>query len=82
MKTPATTLATFAAASPARRHFLKVSATSAAGLSLAFYLPDKAEAADTPRLNAWIDIEPDETIVIRYARAEMGQGSRTSAPML
>ena len=65
-----------------RRHFLQVSATAAAGLSLAFYLPDKAEAADTPRLNAWIEIEPDETIVIRYARAEMGQGSRTSAPML
>ena len=68
--------------SPERRHFLKVSATAAAGLSLAFYLPERAQAADTPKLNAWIEIQPDETIIIRYARAEMGQGSRTSAPML
>ena len=65
-----------------RRHFLQVSATAAAGLSLAFYLPEKADAADTPRLNAWIEIQPDDTIIIRYARTEMGQGSRTSAPML
>jgi CO/xanthine dehydrogenase Mo-binding subunit len=65
-----------------RRHFLQVSATAAAGLSLAFYLPEKADAADTPRLNAWIEIQPDDTIVIRYARTEMGQGSRTSAPMM
>ncbi len=68
--------------SPARRHFLQVSASAAAGLSLAFYLPERAQAADTPKLNAWIEIQPDETIIIRYARAEMGQGSRTSAPML
>ena len=65
-----------------RRHFLQVSATAAAGLSLAFYLPEKADAADTPRLNAWIEIQPDDTIIIRYARTEMGQGSRTSAPMM
>jgi isoquinoline 1-oxidoreductase beta subunit len=76
MKTPST------AAALDRRHFLKVSATAAAGLSLGFYLPERAGAADTPKLNAWIEIQPDETIVIRYARTEMGQGSRTSAPML
>jgi isoquinoline 1-oxidoreductase beta subunit len=33
-------------------------------------------------VNAWINIHSDESIVIRYARTEMGQGSRTSAPML
>jgi isoquinoline 1-oxidoreductase beta subunit len=72
-----------AAASPARRQFLKVSASAAAGLSLAFYLPEKSQAqTDRPRINAWIEIQPDETIIIRYARTEMGQGSRTSAPML
>ena len=68
--------------SPERRHFLQVSATAAAGFSLAFYLPERAQAADAPKLNAWIEIQPDETIIIRYARTEMGQGSRTSAPML
>jgi isoquinoline 1-oxidoreductase beta subunit len=33
-------------------------------------------------LNAWIEIHPDERVVIRYARVEMGQGSSTSAPMI
>jgi len=65
-----------------RRHFLKITASAAASFSLGFYLPDTALAADAPQLNAWIDIQADDTIVIRYARAEMGQGSKTSAPML
>lgn len=67
---------------PDRRVFLKTSATAAAGLSLAFYLPSRSDANNAPRLNAWVEVRPDETVIIRYARAEMGQGSRTSAPML
>jgi isoquinoline 1-oxidoreductase beta subunit len=51
-------------------------------MSLGFFLPERAHAADTPQLNVWIEIEPNNTIVIRYARAEMGQGSMTSAPMM
>src|SRR5207302_10350581 len=31
---------------------------------------------------AWVVIRPDDAIIIRYARSEMGQGSMTSAPML
>ena len=68
-----------------RRHFLKVSGSATAGLSLGFFVPDRASAAagtDTPQLNVWVEIEPNDTIVIRYARAEMGQGSMTSAPMI
>ena len=65
-----------------RRHFLKVSGTASAGMSLGFFLPERAQAADKPQLNVWIEIEPNDTIVIRYARAEMGQGSMTSAPMM
>jgi len=65
-----------------RRHFLKVSGTASAGLSLGFFVPERAQAAGTPQLNVWIEIEPNDTIVIRYARAEMGQGSMTSAPMM
>ena len=65
-----------------RRHFLKVSGTASAGMSLGFFLPERAHAANTPQLNVWIEIEPNNTIVIRYARAEMGQGSMTSAPMM
>ena len=67
---------------PDRRLFLKTSATAAAGLSLGFYLPGRSDASNTPRLNAWVEVLPNETVVIRYARTEMGQGSRTSAPQL
>jgi isoquinoline 1-oxidoreductase beta subunit len=30
-----------------------------------------------PEVNAWVNIKPDETVVIRIARTEMGQGTRT-----
>ena len=76
MSTPYTT------ASLDRRNFLKVSSTSTAGLSLGFFVPERANAAETPQLNVWVEIEPNDTIIIRYARAEMGQGSMTSAPMI
>ena len=65
-----------------RRFFLKTSATAVAGLSLGFYLPGRSDASNTPRLNAWVEVLPNDTVVIRYARTEMGQGSRTSAPQL
>ena len=65
-----------------RRQFLKVSGTASAGMSLGFFVPGRAQATDTPQLNVWIEIEPNDTVVIRYARAEMGQGSMTSAPMM
>jgi isoquinoline 1-oxidoreductase beta subunit len=70
-----------------RREFIKTSAAVGGGLSFGFFLP-LAEAqglgATAPgnEVNAWVVVRPDETIVIRYARSEMGQGSMTSAPML
>ena len=33
-------------------------------------------------MNAWLMIEPDDTIIIRYPRSEMGQGSFTALPMI
>jgi isoquinoline 1-oxidoreductase beta subunit len=65
-----------------RRHFLKVTSGTTAGLSLGFFVPGRASAANAPQLNVWVEIEPNDAIVIRYARAEMGQGSMTSAPMI
>jgi isoquinoline 1-oxidoreductase beta subunit len=65
-----------------RRHFLQVTSSTTAGLSLGFFVPERASAANAPQLNVWVEIEPGDTIVIRYARAEMGQGSMTSAPMI
>ena len=65
-----------------RRQFMQASVGAAAGLSLGFHWPRAANAQTTPMLNAWIDITPDNRVILRYARAEMGQGSLTSAPML
>ena len=62
-----------------RRQFLATSA--AGGLSLAFHLPFASEAvaqgATTPEVNAWVVIKPDDTVVVRIARSEMGQGTLT-----
>jgi isoquinoline 1-oxidoreductase subunit beta len=67
-----------------RRDFLRVSATSAAGLVLGFTLPerDKLEAQFPPppvaRPNAYIRIAPDETVTFTLPKVEMGQGPVTS----
>ena len=67
-----------------RRKFLKQSAAIGGGLSVGFSFPgalaQKPDAA--AEINAWVVIRPDDAIIIRYARSEMGQGSMTSAPML
>ncbi|MGB7543053.1 MAG: molybdopterin cofactor-binding domain-containing protein [Burkholderiales bacterium] len=70
-----------------RREFLKTSAAVGGGLAIGFHLPSalaaKAGAEDKGvEIDAWVVIRPDDSVIIRYARAEMGQGSMTSAPML
>lgn len=69
-----------------RRKFLLASAAVSGGFALGFALPqNKAQAAsanENTRVNIWVEVAPDDTVTIRYARSEMGQGSLTSAPQL
>ena len=69
-----------------RRSFLITVAAGGSGLVLGFALPggcEPAQAVDgAPEVNAWIMIRPDDTVVIRVSRSEMGQGTFTALPML
>jgi isoquinoline 1-oxidoreductase beta subunit len=68
-----------------RRSFLARGAAATAGLSLGFHIPfaDEASAQSvTPEINAWVVIKPDETVVVRVARVEMGQGTLTGLAQL
>ena len=72
-----------------RRTFLKSVAAAGGSFVLGFQLPaharaelpdDGSDAAFAP--NAWIRIDPDETVTLMVASSEMGQGVMTSIPML
>jgi isoquinoline 1-oxidoreductase beta subunit len=69
-----------------RRSFLTAAIAAGGGLSLGMRIPfgvGAARAADAaPEINAWVVIRPDDTVVIRIARSEMGQGSLTGLAQL
>src|SRR5579871_2477736 len=69
-----------------RRSLLVKSAAIGGGMMLGFALPDRVEAGSPqeipPEINAWIVIKSDDTVIIRVARSEMGQGILTALPML
>lgn len=55
----------------------------AIGLDIPFGGPAVVRAADgSPEVNAWVVVRPDDTVVIRIARSEMGQGSLTGLAQL
>ena len=60
---------------------------AAAGLTLGFRIPlgdgvAHAQAGYPDEVNAWVVVKPDETVVIRIARSEMGQGTLTGLAQL
>lgn len=69
-----------------RRRFLIGTAAAAGGFSLGFHLPFAAQAQERnailPEVNAWVLIHPDDTVVVRIARSEMGQGTLTGLAQL
>src|SRR5271154_1355068 len=70
-----------------RRQFLQASAAVGGGLVLEFSFAGPAGAQmmltdGMPELTHWIVIYPDDRVVIRIARSEMGQGSLTGLAQL
>ena len=79
-----------------RRHFIVTAVTAAGGFAIGISaVPRSARAATVVAepwnddhaynphdIDAWIAIDPDDSILIRYQRSEMGQGSMTALPMM
>src|SRR5215204_7308277 len=79
-----------------RREFLATVAAAQGALVLGFWMPEKAsaqtppavpgaawyEAPTMPEVNAWIVVAPDDTVTIRIAQTELGQGVWTSNAMM
>jgi isoquinoline 1-oxidoreductase beta subunit len=70
-----------------RRSFIVGTAAAAGGLAIGVRLPfGSAEAQGVAEagaeIQAWVVVKPDDTCVIRIARSEMGQGTRTGLAQL
>lgn len=70
-----------------RREFVRVTAVAGGGYQLAIALPARlwevpGRSATSADLTAFIHIGADDLVTITVPRPDMGQGSRTSLPML
>ncbi|HSC01561.1 MAG TPA: molybdopterin cofactor-binding domain-containing protein, partial [Burkholderiaceae bacterium] len=75
-------------AAVSRRRFLGSSAATAGALVVGFHIPDSPLVATAaaqglpPEVNAWVVVKPNDAVVIRIARSEMGQGTLTGLAQL
>jgi isoquinoline 1-oxidoreductase beta subunit len=83
---------------PSRRSLIAAGLSAAGGLAIGVALPRAAqagagktrrvtlaspEAAAPPNeINAWLVIDPDNTVLVRLAHSELGQGTTTALAML
>jgi isoquinoline 1-oxidoreductase beta subunit len=73
-----------------RREFMIHTGLTGAGFALGLTLPvgnrafatEQAASPVIPEVNVWVVIEPDDTVIIRIARSEMGQGTLTGLAQL
>ncbi len=69
-----------------RRTFLITSALASGGLAIGLRFPglvSQAEAAEpNAEVGVWVLIQPDDSVVVRIARSEMGQGTLTGLAQL
>jgi isoquinoline 1-oxidoreductase beta subunit len=68
-----------------RRAFLVKSAALTGALTIGFKLPTgalAAQGATGPEVTHWIVIQPDDTVIVRIARSELGQGTFTGLAQL
>lgn len=59
-----------------RRGFLGSAAAATGSLVVGFHVHAQGQAVH-PEVNAWVVVQPDERVIIRIARSEMGQGTLT-----
>src|SRR5258708_6252291 len=84
-----------AAPNLSRRDLLSAAATVSGALVIGFWIPQHAQAqAVNPEgvawsnetaadeVNAWVVVAPDETVTVRIAQTELGQGVWTSNAMM
>jgi isoquinoline 1-oxidoreductase beta subunit len=65
---------------PSRRQFIVGSTAVSTGLAIGLQFPFISSAqsvAATPEIGVWVVIKPDDTVVVRVVRSEMGQGTIT-----
>jgi isoquinoline 1-oxidoreductase beta subunit len=65
---------------PSRRQFIVGSTAVSTGLAIGLQFPFISSAqsvAATPEIGVWVVVKPDDTVVVRVVRSEMGQGTIT-----